>query len=104
MLRIVIGRPGPEDEPSAVVALARALRDAGHEVIHAGPQDEAEALAAAAVQEDADVVALLTGDEEEARGTTDLLLGLLGSSGADEVLVVAGRSPAEVLAGLVDRG
>jgi methylmalonyl-CoA mutase C-terminal domain/subunit len=97
MLRIVIGRPGPDDGPAPVVALARALRDGGHEVIHAGAQDDAEALAAAAVQEDVDVVALVTGDDDAA-GMTTRLRRLLVDRGADDIEVLAGAGPTEVLA------
>lgn len=104
MLRIVIGRPGPGEEPQAVVALARALRDAGNEVIHAGPQDDAESLAAAAVQEDADVVALLADGDTDARGATDRMRELLDVQGADDIAVVAGRGPTDVLSALHDRG
>lgn len=97
MLRIVVGQPGPGDEPGEVVRLARALRDAGHEVIHAGPQEAVESLAAAAVQEDADVVALLlgAGDAGDAMGR---LRDTLASLGDDDIDVVADASWREVLA------
>jgi methylmalonyl-CoA mutase C-terminal domain/subunit len=47
-LRIVVGEPG----------LARALRDAGHEVIYTGPDHTPEQIVATAIQEDADLIAL----------------------------------------------
>lgn len=97
MLRIVVGRPGPGDDPGEVVMLARALRDAGHEVIHAGPQDAVESLAAAAVQEDADLVALLLG-ADDAGDVLGRLRDALASLGDDETDVVADASWREVLA------
>ena len=45
-LRIVAGEPG----------LARALRDAGHEVIYTGPDHTPEQIVATAIQEDADLI------------------------------------------------
>lgn len=97
MLRIVIGHPGNDDEPGEVVMLARGLRDAGHEVIHAGPQEAVEALAAAAVQEDADVVALVLdpADEGDVLGR---MRDTLASLADEEIDVVAAEGWREVLA------
>ena len=47
-LRIVVGEP----------RLARALRDAGHEVIYTGPDHTPEQIVATAIQEDADLIGL----------------------------------------------
>jgi len=48
-LRVVVGEPG----------LARALRDAGHEVIYTGPDHTPEQVVATAIQEDADLIGLV---------------------------------------------
>lgn len=102
MLRIVIGQPGSADGPQDVVALARSLRDAGHEVIHAGSQEDVEPLAEAAVQEDADAVALVLdpGDESRAGPIRDLLL----ARGAGDIAVVEGSTAVDVLARIRDLG
>jgi methylmalonyl-CoA mutase C-terminal domain/subunit len=103
MLRIVIGQPGPDDESQAVAALARRLRDAGHEVIHAGRQEEPEPLAEAAVQEDADLVALVLTDPDD-DGPAARVRQQLAARGAGDIDVVCGAAPADVLALVHDRG
>ena len=63
MLRVlVVVSPDLLDDPSWG-AVPRVLRDAGHEVVHAGSLTEPEQIAAAAIQEDVDVVALVVGAE-----------------------------------------
>ena len=102
MLRIVIGQPGHADGPQAVVALARALRDSGHEVIHAGGQDDVEPLAEAAVQEDADAVALVI----DPGGVTlaGRLRDILEGRGAGDIAVVEGDTTVDVLTRIRDLG
>jgi methylmalonyl-CoA mutase C-terminal domain/subunit len=83
-LRVVVAGPGAGGaEPAATeaVALARALRDAGAEVVHTGGGGSPAQLAATLVQEDADALGL-TG------GTAQLLgevLALAAAQGADDV-------------------
>lgn len=57
MLRVVVVGPGEHD--ATVSALARALRDAGHEVVRTGPDPTPEQVVATALQEDADLVGLV---------------------------------------------
>lgn len=73
-MRIVVAEPG----------LGRALRDAGHEVIYLGPDHTPEQIAATAVQEDADLIALAVGadDQLEIR-----LTALLTERDADDIIV-----------------
>ncbi|UUZ57984.1 cobalamin-dependent protein [Nocardioides sp. B-3] len=68
-MRIVVGDAG----------LGRALRDAGHEVIYLGPDHTPEQVAAIAVQEDVDLIAL------EAAADTDLIAGLLVELEAEDI-------------------
>jgi methylmalonyl-CoA mutase C-terminal domain/subunit len=58
MLRIVVAKPGLDGHDRGAKVVARALRDAGHEVIYTGLHQTPEMVAAAAVQEDVDVVGL----------------------------------------------
>ncbi|MGY1652692.1 cobalamin B12-binding domain-containing protein [Geodermatophilus sp. SYSU D01119] len=95
-LRVVVAGPDVQDDPRAV-ALARALRDAGAEVVLTGVPASADRLAATVVQEDADAVGL-------AGAPTDLPAGLLArlaGDGADDVTVFVlgdgGELPAGVL-------
>jgi len=57
-LRIIVAKPGLDGHDRGAKVVARALRDAGFEVIYTGLQQTPEMIAEAAVQEDADVVGL----------------------------------------------
>jgi methylmalonyl-CoA mutase C-terminal domain/subunit len=57
-IRVVVAESGPEGHDDFVRILARALRDAGHEIVWAGPRQTAEQVVATAVQEDADLIGL----------------------------------------------
>ena len=56
--RILIGKPGLDGHDRGAKCIARALRDAGFEVIYTGIRRTPEEIAAAAVQEDVDAVGL----------------------------------------------
>ena len=85
-LRVLIAKPGLDGHDRGAKVVARALRDAGMEVIYTGLRQTPEQIAAAAVQEDVDVVGLsiLSGahlelfprvvDELKSRGVDDVLL------------------------------
>ncbi len=77
-----MARTASEDAQGGVDAVARALRDAGFEVIYGSPSADVVELAEAALQEDADAVAL------DADGAV-ALSGALASRGIEDVLVVA---------------
>ncbi len=86
MLRLlVVVDPALADQPVAG-AVPRALRDAGHEVVHAGGLVAPEEIAAAAVQEDVDAVVLL--DAVEGGQATGLVGVLLEQGGVDDITVV----------------
>ena len=57
-LRVVIAKPGLDGHDRGAKVIARALRDAGMEVIYTGLRQTPEQIVAAALQEDADVVGL----------------------------------------------
>ena len=54
--RILIAKPGLDGHDRGAKVVARALRDAGHEVIYTGLHQTPEMIASAAVQEDVDLV------------------------------------------------
>ena len=56
--RVVIAKPGLDGHDRGAKVIARALRDAGMEVIYTGLRQTPEQIAAAALQEDADVIGL----------------------------------------------
>lgn len=57
-IRVVVGKPGLDGHDRGAKVIARALRDAGMEVIYTGLHRTPEEIVAIAVQEDADVVGL----------------------------------------------
>jgi methylmalonyl-CoA mutase C-terminal domain/subunit len=57
-VRILVAKPGLDGHDRGAKVVARALRDAGFEVIYTGLHQTPEMIAAAAVQEDVDVVGL----------------------------------------------
>ncbi len=57
-LRIVVGKPGLDGHDRGAKIVARALRDAGHEVIYTGLHQTPEQIVETAIQEDADIIGL----------------------------------------------
>ncbi|MBM7615974.1 cobalamin B12-binding domain-containing protein [Alkaliphilus hydrothermalis] len=57
-IRVLVAKPGLDGHDRGAKVIARALRDAGMEVIYTGLRQTPEQIVAAAVQEDVDVVAL----------------------------------------------
>jgi methylmalonyl-CoA mutase C-terminal domain/subunit len=88
-LRVVIAKPGLDGHDRGAKVIARALRDAGMEVIYTGLRQTPEMIATAALQEDADVVGLsiLSGAHNH---IAPRLMELLHAKGLDDVLVVIG--------------
>ena len=88
-LRILIAKPGLDGHDRGAKVIARALRDAGMEVIYTGLRQTSDMIVSAAVQEDVDVVGLsvLSGAHlHYFREVTDKLR----SRGADDILVFGG--------------
>ncbi len=87
--RVVIAKPGLDGHDRGAKVIARALRDAGMEVIYMGLRQTPEQIASAALQEDADVVGLsiLSGAHNH---IAPRLMALLREKGLDDVLVVIG--------------
>ena len=88
-LRVVIAKPGLDGHDRGAKVVAAALRDAGMEVIYTGLRQTPEMIAAAALQEDADVIGLsiLSGAHNH---IAPRLMDLLKQKGLDDVLVVIG--------------
>jgi methylmalonyl-CoA mutase C-terminal domain/subunit len=88
-LRILVAKPGLDGHDRGAKVVARALRDAGFEVIYTGLHQTPEMIAAAAVQEDVDAVGLsiMSG----AHNTLfPAVIDALKKRGADDVLVFGG--------------
>jgi len=88
-LRVVIAKPGLDGHDRGAKVIARALRDAGMEVIYTGLRQTPEQITSAALQEDADVIGLsiLSGAHNH---IAPRLMQLLRDKGLDDVLVLVG--------------
>jgi methylmalonyl-CoA mutase C-terminal domain/subunit len=87
--RVVMAKPGLDGHDRGVKVIARALRDAGFEVIYTGLHQTPEQVAETVVQEDADAVglSLLSGAHMT---LFPRIIELLKERGADDVLVFGG--------------
>ena len=103
-MRVLIAKPGLDGHDRGAKVVARALRDAGYEVIYTGLRQTPEQIAAAAVQEDVDAVGLsiLSGAHNS---LLPEITRLLHEQGADDVLVFAGGIiPEQDITGLKQAG
>jgi len=88
-IRVLIAKPGLDGHDRGAKIIARALRDAGMEVIYTGLRQTPEMIASAAEQEDVDVIGLsiLSGAHNT---LCPELMRLLHSKGMDDVTVLVG--------------
>jgi methylmalonyl-CoA mutase C-terminal domain/subunit len=92
-IRVLIAKPGLDGHDRGAKVIARALRDAGMEVIYSGLRQTPEQIAAAAVQEDVDVVgiSILSGAHNVL--VPEILSALAARGGSDISVVVGGIIP-----------
>lgn len=103
-LKVLIAKPGLDGHDRGAKVLARGLRDEGFEVVYTGLRQTPEMVAAAALQEDVDVVGLsiLSGAHMT---LLPRICELLRAEGMDDVLVTAGGIiPAADIPALRDAG
>src|SRR4249920_325336 len=88
-IRVVIAKPGLDGHDRGAKVIARALRDAGMEVIYTGLHQTPEQIVETVIQEDADAVgiSILSGAHMT---LVPKILELLRTEGADDVLVIVG--------------
>lgn len=88
-IRVLIAKPGLDGHDRGAKVIARALRDAGMEVIYTGLRQTPEMIAEAALQEDVDVIGLsiLSGAH---LALIPRIVELLRTEGLDDVLVLVG--------------
>jgi methylmalonyl-CoA mutase, C-terminal domain len=94
-IRVVVAKPGLDGHDRGAKIIARALRDAGMEVIYTGLHQTPEQIAETVIQEDADAVGLsiLSGAHMT---LVPRVLTLLKEKQAEDVVVIAGGTiPAE---------
>ncbi len=103
-IRVLVAKPGLDGHDRGAKVIARALRDAGMEVIYTGLRQTPEMIAAAALQEDVDAVgiSILSGAHNT---LCPRIVNLLRENGMDDTLVlVGGIVPQEDIAALKANG
>ena len=88
-IRVIVAKPGLDGHDRGAKVIARSLRDAGMEVIYTGLRQTPEQIVQAAIQEDADVIAMsiLSGAHNH---LFPRVAELLKEKGADDILVFGG--------------
>jgi len=103
-IRVVVAKPGLDGHDRGAKIIARALRDAGMEVIYTGLHQTPEQIVETVIQEDADAVGLsiLSGAHMT---LVPRVMELLGEQGVDDVLVTLGGTiPADDIPELKAQG
>ena len=103
-IRVLVAKPGLDGHDRGAKVIARALRDAGMEVIYTGLRQTPEMIAAAALQEDVDAVgvSILSGAHNT---LCPRIVQLLREQGMDDCLVLLGGIvPQEDIAKLKSEG
>lgn len=103
-IRVLVAKPGLDGHDRGAKIVARALRDAGMEVIYTGLRQTPEQIARAAVQEDVDAIgiSILSGAHNT---IVPRICELLRAEGMNDVLlVVGGIIPEEDIPGLKAQG
>lgn len=103
-IRVLVAKPGLDGHDRGAKVIARALRDAGMEVIYTGLRQTPQQIINAAIQEDVDCVAMsiLSGAHNT---LLPKVVELLHAEGADDILVVGGGViPGEDIPFLKEKG
>ena len=103
-IRVLVAKPGLDGHDRGAKVIARALRDAGMEVIYTGLRQTPEMIASAALQEDVDAVgiSILSGAHNT---LCPRIVELLRENGMDDTLVlVGGIVPQEDIPNLKAKG
>ncbi len=103
-IRVLVAKPGLDGHDRGAKVIARALRDAGMEVIYTGLRQTPEQIVSAAIQEDVDCIALSI-----LSGAHNTLLpkvsALVKAENADDILIIGGGViPDEDIPGLKESG
>jgi methylmalonyl-CoA mutase C-terminal domain/subunit len=103
-IRVVVAKPGLDGHDRGAKIIARALRDAGMEVIYTGLHQTPEQIAATVIQEDADAVGLSILSGAHMTLVPRIIELLKEQEAEDVVLTVGGTIPAEDIAELKELG
>jgi methylmalonyl-CoA mutase, C-terminal domain len=103
-IRVVIAKPGLDGHDRGAKIIARALRDAGMEVIYTGLHQTPEQIVETAIQEDADAVGISILSGAHMTLVPRILDGLRENGVGDVLVVVGGTIPADDAAELREQG
>ena len=103
-LRVVVAKPGLDGHDRGAKVVARALRDAGMEVIYTGLHQTPEQIVETAIQEDADAVGISILSGAHMTLVPRILEGLKANGAEDVLVVVGGTIPREDSEELKQRG
>jgi methylmalonyl-CoA mutase, C-terminal domain len=94
-IRVVIAKPGLDGHDRGAKVIARALRDAGMEVIYTGLHQTPEQIVETAIQEDADAVGISILSGAHMTLVPRILEGLKAADLGDVLVIVGGTIPGE---------
>src|SRR5258707_808205 len=94
-IRVVVAKPGLDGHDRGAKVIARALRDAGMEVIYTGLHQTPEQIVETAIQEDADAVGISILSGAHMTLVPRILEGLKAADLADVLVIVGGTIPGE---------
>ena len=103
-IRVVIAKPGLDGHDRGAKIIARALRDAGMEVIYTGLHQTPEQIVETAIQEDADAVGISILSGAHMTLVPKIVDGLRENGAEDVLVVVGGTIPAQDARELKDGG
>lgn len=103
-LRILVAKPGLDGHDRGAKVIARALRDAGMEVIYTGLRQTPEQVVEAAIQEDVDVLGLSMLSGAHMTIVPKIMTGLREQGADDVTVVVGGIIPSEDVPKLKELG
>jgi methylmalonyl-CoA mutase, C-terminal domain len=103
-IRVVIAKPGLDGHDRGAKIIARALRDAGMEVIYTGLHQTPEQIVETAIQEDADAVGISILSGAHMTLVPKILEGLRANGVEDVLVVVGGTIPKDDVIALKEQG
>jgi methylmalonyl-CoA mutase, C-terminal domain len=103
-MRVVIAKPGLDGHDRGAKVIARALRDAGFEVIYTGLHQTPEQIVETAIQEDADAVGISILSGAHMTLVPRIVEGLRDKGAEDVLVVVGGTIPKDDAAALKELG
>jgi methylmalonyl-CoA mutase C-terminal domain/subunit len=103
-IRVLLAKPGLDGHDRGAKVVARALRDAGMEVIYTGIRQTPDMIVEAAIQEDADVVGLSILSGAHLELLPPIIEGLRGKGREDALVIAGGIIPEDDIPALQQMG